>query len=163
MRKRSQRRPRRAGSLRLARQTLAQRIADGEKVKCPCCQKEVQSERITVTRQMAEYLLWVYRHYGHSEWKRPDVKLERDEERKRHGKKPGSTDDTRLQHFGLIARKSNKWYVTLRGARWIRGETKIERHVWTYDNRVWKREPELVGRDSTLPGWDFDAFMAKTL
>lgn len=110
-------------------------------VKCPCCTQRVAENPCTITYTMAQGLLKLY--------KKPRVAI--------HIKELGISTSggafAQLSKWGLIAseknydktkRTSGEWYITDKGERFVRGEIRVPKKIYIFNNKVRRESNELI-------------------
>lgn len=65
----------------------------------------------------------------------------------------------KLRYWGLVKKmgdqdgKGGMWNITAQGNAWLRGDTTVSKHVWTYRAQVRRFEGEPVHVEEVLDGW----------
>lgn len=127
---------------------------------CPVCGQLAKTYRRSIHTSMAVALIKVYRKARFAVCYIPDVLSERE-----------SADFAKLRYWGLIqpvegeredgSNRNGMWQVTLKGARFIRGDITCQKTVLVFDSEPQGFEGSRVSiHDALHNHFDYDELMA---
>lgn len=140
-------------SLEEAQAWLRERVAKGE--KCPCCGQHAKVYRRKINSGMARALIAMYRHAG-TDWLHKPTAL--------RGLGAAARDESVLRYWGLLEEATERredhghagwWRVTALGARFARGEIRVQKYARIYDGRCLGLTGDMISIQDAL-GSKFD-------
>lgn len=117
------------------------------KEKCPCCKRPMKAYGYNLDQKLVSLALDVYAYCGEKQsvafnpknvW--PD-------------NVSALTQFQKLKCHGIIERSGMWWTLTKRGYKFVRGEIKLPKKVWVFDDKIILKEDEFVSVEQAEPRW----------
>jgi len=147
-------------TLEEAREAWA-KIAKSDGGDCPCCDRFGKWYRRGINRTMAAGVVWLAVMSADGEWIEVPKKGPR--------WMIASNQFTTMRWWGLVERNlpmpdedkkfSGFWRATELGIKWSKGEIKVPKYVWTYNNTVMEFEGPMVLVSECLENFSYKEVM----